>query len=298
MSGAEEPTPHESWLELPDGSTHRLTARCAVGREGGNDLVLADASVSRRHALIEPAEGGARVLSDLRSSNGTFLNGVPLARPVRLQDGDELVFGRSTARFRCTRPAGPREREMSWEATVPVEYSTERPCWLLLAELAEYPALVARHGGKEALERFHGWIGGMRPLIEGSGGVINSYIGEALLAWWPDEPETAGRLATALAAIGAWRPLSPAVFRLALHRGTAVFTRSERGEELAGRDVNFVFRNDKVVKKLGSETVLSEAAARALGPAVRCPPLGETDVEGIPGRFAFFGAPAGGGDRA
>jgi class 3 adenylate cyclase len=291
MSAEGEPTPHESWLELPDGTVHWLAERCAIGREGGNDLVLGESSVSRRHALIESAPDGARVLNDLRSSNGTYLNGVPLARPKRLQDGDELNFGRVTARYRCNRPAGTRVLDPTWAATVPVECSTERPCWLLLADLASYSSLIAQHGNRGALERFHGWVAGLRPLLEGNGGVINSYVGDAILAWWPDETETAGRLATALAAIGAWRSVSPAVFRLALHRGTAVFTRSDRGEELAGRDVNFVFRSDKVAKKLGTDTVLTEAAARAMGPTAGCLPLGEAEVEGIPGRSLFFSAP-------
>ncbi|MFM9081144.1 MAG: hypothetical protein ACKOTE_13620 [Opitutaceae bacterium] len=154
--------------------------------------------------------------------------------------------------------------------------------------------MIERHGNRGALERFHGWIAGLRPLLEGNGAVINSYVGDAILAWWPDEAGTPARVAKALAAIGTWRPASPALFRLALHRGSAVFTRSDRGEELAGRDVNFVFRSDKVATALGSDTVLSEPAARALGPAAGCAPIGETEVDGIPGRFAFFGAPRGG----
>lgn len=291
MSGEGDLTPHESWLELPSGALHWLEARCAIGRDGGNDLVLADASVSRRHAVIEPAEGGGRILSDLRSSNGTYLNGVPLARPARLQDGDELVFGKATARFRCIRPAGPDAREVTWEATVPVDYSVERPCWLLLADLASYPALIERHGSRGAMERFQGWIAALRPLLEGNGAVINSYVGDAVLAWWPDESGSAERLTSALVAIESCRQTSPVAFRLALHRGSAIFTRGERGEELAGRDVNFVFRSDKVAKILGSDTVLSEPAAKAMEAIACCRPLGEAEIEGIPGRFSFYGSP-------
>ena len=93
------------------------------------------------------------------------------------------------------------------------------------------------------------------------------------------------------------RPASPAPFRLAVHHGTAVFTRSERGEELSGRDVNLIFRSDKVAKALGSDTVLTAEAVRSLGLADRCRPLGEVAVEGIPGRVAFLGAPDGGSPR-
>lgn len=289
--------PNEAWLELPGGGLHWLAGRCTIGRQDDNDLVLADASVSRRHALIEAGPGGY-ALSDLRSSNGTYVNAVPLSRQLQLQDGDELGFGRVVARFRCNRPGGPRDRQATpVDATVRVEDTRERSCWLVLADLASYSGLIAAHGNRGGLARFQGWIAGLRPLIEGNGGVINSYVGDAIFAWWPDQPGADAGLRAALAAIGAWRAASPAPFRLAVHHGTAVFTRSERGEELSGRDVNLIFRSDKVAKALGSDTVLTAEAVRSLGLADRCQPLGEVAVDGIPGRVAFLGAPEGGSQQ-
>ncbi len=291
MRPATEAPPNEAWLELPGGAMHWLSGRCTIGRQEDNDLVLADASVSRRHALIEPGAGGF-ALSDLRSSNGTYVNGVPLSRQMQLQDGDELGFGRLVARYRCNRPAGPRDRqETAVDATVRVEDSRERACWLLLADLVSHSALIAAHGNRGGLERFQGWIAGLRPLIEGNGGVINSYVGDAIFAWWPEQPGADAGLRAALAAIEAWRPASPAPFRMAVHHGTAVCTRSERGEELSGRDVNLIFRSDKVAKALGSETVLTADAVRSLGLEGRCRPLGQVAVEGIPGPVTFLGAP-------
>jgi class 3 adenylate cyclase len=144
------------------------------------------------------------------------------------------------------------------------------------------------------VERFQGWIAGLRPLIEGHGGVINSYVGDAVFAWWPEQPGAGDELRSALAAIEAWRNSSPATFRLALHHGSALFTRSERGEELAGRDVNFVFRSDQVAKALGVATILSDAAVRSLGLHDRCRQLGEAQGRtGIEGRFRFFSTPEG-----
>ncbi|MBK8725766.1 MAG: FHA domain-containing protein [Holophagaceae bacterium] len=75
------------------GRTVPLGPRVRIGREiVGNDLVLEDASVSRHHALIEGAADGFRV-SDLASSNGTFLNGLRLDRPLSLGAGDQLKVG-------------------------------------------------------------------------------------------------------------------------------------------------------------------------------------------------------------
>jgi hypothetical protein len=76
-----------------DGRIVPMKARVRIGREVvDNDLVLDDPSVSRHHALIEALDGGFQI-RDLGSSNGTFLNGMRLDRPLRLSAGDQLKVG-------------------------------------------------------------------------------------------------------------------------------------------------------------------------------------------------------------
>lgn len=80
--------------ELPsltfDGS-HRVV----IGRGSGCDLRLPDASVSHRHASLQP-KGTDYVLVDEGSTNGTFVGGVRLApRTSRaLRSGDHIRIGR------------------------------------------------------------------------------------------------------------------------------------------------------------------------------------------------------------
>ena len=54
-----------------------------------------DAGVGRHHARIAPADDDpARlVLADLRSRNGTFVNGVRVVDPVELRPGDVVRLG-------------------------------------------------------------------------------------------------------------------------------------------------------------------------------------------------------------
>jgi hypothetical protein len=63
-----------------------------IGRSDEVDLRLDDISVSRRHALIAPGDGGW-VITDLGSRNGTWLNGWRLPGPAPVRPGDLLDFG-------------------------------------------------------------------------------------------------------------------------------------------------------------------------------------------------------------
>jgi transcriptional regulator with GAF, ATPase, and Fis domain len=67
--------------------------RLSVGRDSGNQICLADMSVSRRHCVIE-TQGTRVTITDLGSHNGTFVNGVPIKERA-LQHGDQVRIGDS-----------------------------------------------------------------------------------------------------------------------------------------------------------------------------------------------------------
>ena len=59
------------------------------------ELNLSDVSVSSKHAQITRSADGKLCLSDLGSTNGTYINGSQLKpqNHYSLQDGDEIQFG-------------------------------------------------------------------------------------------------------------------------------------------------------------------------------------------------------------
>src|SRR5580658_1606634 len=69
-----------------------------VGRNAPADLTLEDATVSRRHCKFELRDGQL-LLSDLASTNGTFVNSVRLTEPARLQDGASIGIGAFRLRY-------------------------------------------------------------------------------------------------------------------------------------------------------------------------------------------------------
>jgi FHA domain/DUF1707 SHOCT-like domain len=83
-------------LALPgDPHDEAGPARFTIGREPRCDLVIADLSVSRRHADLLRADG-QWLLRDLGSTNGTRRNGWRISSPVPVQAGDQLTFGQVT----------------------------------------------------------------------------------------------------------------------------------------------------------------------------------------------------------
>jgi predicted component of type VI protein secretion system len=70
-----------------------LSAPVSIGREEDNDVQLNDERVSRFHLKIQE-EGGRLILTDLDSTNGTWVNGHPAQMKV-LRIGDQVSLGRS-----------------------------------------------------------------------------------------------------------------------------------------------------------------------------------------------------------
>jgi hypothetical protein len=62
-----------------------------IGRDSGNDIVLRSPTVSADHARIE-VRGRRFCVRDLRSTNGTFVNGARATGATVLTDGDRVAF--------------------------------------------------------------------------------------------------------------------------------------------------------------------------------------------------------------
>jgi len=68
------------------------TTGLKIGRAPPADIILSDKQVSRTHCLVELAAGGLRV-SDLNSTNGTFIDGERILGPSPLDVGSVLRVG-------------------------------------------------------------------------------------------------------------------------------------------------------------------------------------------------------------
>ena len=116
--------PDEGYLTWSDSATPqprqlKVGEFLTLGRDLSNDLVLADEFTSVRHARLERKERGF-MLRDLRSTNGTYVNGTRVFEAF-LADGDRFRVGKTDLLFTSSRRAAGREytsKNLLWNRTL------------------------------------------------------------------------------------------------------------------------------------------------------------------------------------
>jgi len=98
----------------------QLGRKLVVGRAVTSDVPIYDPTISRRHAEVVLTESGVRV-TDLGSSNGTFLNGAKITEAEAGAD-DVVTFGKVA--FRVKEVTAPLPRP---QVVPPAEFASPRP---------------------------------------------------------------------------------------------------------------------------------------------------------------------------
>ncbi len=283
-----EPPEEGAWLEAADGTCHPIRGSCSLGRTTANTIVLDSPKVSRRHALIHLQNIGEPWLIDFGSSNGTFLNKRRIHQPIRLTDGDQITIGDRVFTFR--QPLAIPDEYKTVVAQRTLREIENIPCWLLVADIRGFTPL-SRHMQSEDLDVLVGaWIFTCKEIIENQHGIINKYLGDGFLAYWPDAVTSPGEIVSVISALKELQQKERPEFRFVVHSG-AVATGgvASMGEEsLMGGEVNLIFRLEKLASSLGESCCLSETACTKLKGLIPTRSLGEFELKGFEGKCAFF----------
>ena len=251
-------------------------------------IVLESPKVSRRHALIHVQNIGEFWLIDFGSSNGTFLNKRRIHQPLRLSDGDQITVGDSVFKFRQPEKISDEYKTIITQQTL--RQVENLPCWLLVADIRNFTPL-SRSMASENLETLLGaWISTCKKIVEKHRGIINKYLGDGFLAYWPGAETTSEEIAAVIFAFKELQRKEAPDFRIVVHFGAvAIGGIASMGEEsLMGKEVNLIFRMEKLAGSLGEPCGLSEPAHTKLVNLMPSRPLGEHELKGFEGKCAFF----------
>ena len=285
MNASEE---EGAWLETADGKRYPIHGSCSLGRTPANTIVLESPKVSRRHALIHVQNIGEFWLIDFGSSNGTFLNKRRIHQPLRLNDGDQITVGDSV--FRFCQPEKISEEYKTIIAQQTLRQVENVPCWLLVADIRNFTPL-SRSMQSEGLEALLGaWISTCKEIVEKHNGIINKYLGDGFLAYWPDVATSPEEIAVVISSLKELQQKSAPDFRVVVHFGpVAIGGIASMGEEsLMGKEVNLIFRLEKLAGSLGEPCGLSEPARAKLANLIPARALGEHELKGFERKRAFF----------
>lgn len=277
-----------AWLEAADGKRHQLMGSCSLGRTAANTVVLTSQKVSRRHAVIHLQNIGEFWVIDFGSSNGTFVNKRRVHQPVRLHDGDQLTIGDQA--FKFCQPSTISDEYKTMVAQRTLREVANVPCWLLVADICNFTPL-SRSVESAQLDLLIGtWLGACKEIIEQHHGNINKYLGDGFLAYWPEADTNAGEIAAVITSLKHLQQKKAPEFRIVFHFGAvAIGGIASMGEEsLMGRQVNLIFRLEKLASSLGEHCGLSGPAQIKLGTLIRSRPLGEHALKGFDEKWTFF----------
>ena len=278
-----------AWIETVGGEKIPVASNCYLGRAGSNTVRLQSVSASRRHAHIHAQEderGTEYWLADLGSTNGTLRNGKRITIPCRLRDGDRIQIHDDSFVFHVEADRALLTQDGDSPATVAVRAQTL--CWLLMLDIKRY-SILSRQLDTDTLSLKVGtWLRQCRDAVEGSGGVVDKFLGDALFAYWKQDAGAPERVLEALRQLGRLQQARDPDFRIVLHLGMVTMAGGAGGaDNLSGSEVIGVFRMEKVCSGLELDSIVSEAARAALPAACATEPAGSHALQGLPGMHAM-----------
>jgi adenylate cyclase len=152
-----------------------------IGRSDASDIVIADSSVSRNHAIVQRQADGYYLI-DMGSRNGCFVNGSRVSIPVVLNDGDILLFGEHELLFQQTTKSPAESPAEDGDATrVVFAFSL---ITILIVDVREFTRLTQQIDKAVLCETIGSWFREGGQIMQKHGSWSQKYIGDAVMSIW------------------------------------------------------------------------------------------------------------------
>jgi len=191
--------------------------------------------------------------------------------------------------FRQSLPAADRVAG-GWTADQTQVDLRSATCWLLLCDITGSTAIARDRTPEELAVLIGGWFARCKEVIEDNGGTINKYLGDGLFAYWLARDATLPHVAQTLRDLRRLQDDGKPPFRVVVHYGLVLLggMPSSGEESLAGPEVNFVFRQEKLAGSIEAARLASQPAGARLGAVLPVEPAGEHSLSGFDGLHSFF----------
>lgn len=281
-----------------------------IGRTRENTVCLSFSPlVSRQHAIIRCHNGWQYQLIDLGSRNGTYVNDQRVVMPMTLTDGARIRIADNILIFSEQNDESSGEHNaMTLVGTISGSGSdhgvvASRPVALLVCDIRGFSTMSEKIPSGDMAQMLGAWFRETGNLVAQSGGTIDKFIGDAMLAYWGAAGKGAADCGTAFAAAKMmlsladarkWQNDAPFRIAVALHYGKVtcsnVGVAAERDATIIGDAVNTVFRLEGVSKELNQRVVMSGDFAEQMPELMRkFNDFGERSLKGKSQLVRVFG---------
>jgi len=281
-----------------------------IGRTVENTICLANNTrISRQHSLIRCFNGVQYQIMDLGSRNGTYVGELRVVTPVTLERRCVIHVSGVELHFEAIDDTDTRSdgiTDVTLATTNPGKESSTQRVAILVCDIRGFSTVAETMTPDMLARALGGWFAEAGNAVTHSGGTIDKFIGDAILAYWPEPQSAVGRgtecaaaLAVAQQMLAATRqrfwPGTTTPFRVgvALHFGTVTCGNigliAQRDATIIGDAVNTAFRLESVMKELKQDIVLSHDFASVLDPLPSLNDLGERELKGKNQAVRVFG---------
>jgi adenylate cyclase len=158
-----------------------------VGRGEVSDILLPYSWVSRQHAMIQMEANFSHNIVDLGSANGTFVNGRRVYTPTRLSSNDHVKIGKSELVFlqeKLVAAQSGDETRATGDETV--AFLQKNQVTILVCDIRQFTPLSEEVGADTVSQFLALWTKKVDGIVQKNGGQVDKFIGDAVLAVWPD----------------------------------------------------------------------------------------------------------------
>lgn len=295
-------------IHTESGTSVELVDFNMIGRGADATILVEAASISRQHASIR-CQGSDYWVTDLGSSNHTYLNDLVVRNAQKLSSGDLLRFGNVEFEFvsQETDPVAEQLDASLFQTQMlarsePVVQS--RLVVMLVADLKAYTELSSQLPADGLARLMNYWYEDCRELLKEKEAVIDKFIGDCVFAYWHSDGPRARQLALEVAAA-----LAESSVRLSeklremlhehgasfdcgvgLHVGEVALGGVSKDDFTAlGDAVNLAFRVEALTRELGKDILATKDFVTGWDP-VGCQfvPCGHQEVKGFAEPIEIF----------